>query len=85
MATLVTLDAVAISLDHLRVFGNGNVEFMPLEDGRMDLCAGPMWKKSKETENLTSFFDFIEKACVNFTKEHYLSRTGDESLPWAND
>ena len=84
MATLVTSGAVAISLDHLRVFGNGNVEFIPLEDERMDVCAGPMWKKSKETEMLTSFFDFTEKICANFTKEHYLSRTGNESLPWAD-
>ena len=41
MATLVTAGAVAIALDHLRVFGNGNVEFVPLADENMaDLRGG---------------------------------------------
>lgn len=81
MATLVSSEAVAISLDHLRVFGNGNVTFVPLEDEGMDVCAGAIWKKSKETDALVSFLDFLEVACADFTKKDYLSREGADELP----
>lgn len=81
MATLVTAGAVAIALDHLRVFGNGNVEFVPLADENMEICAGAVWKRSKETGAITSFVDFLEQACEGFGKEDFLARSGPDALP----
>lgn len=81
MATLVATDAVAITLDHLRAFSNGNVEFIPLKDDGMDICAGPIWKKVKETDTLVSFLDFLEGVCAGFTKQDFLCRDGADSLP----
>ena len=80
MATLVTAGAVAIALDHLRVFGNGNVEFVPLADENMEICAGAVWKRSKETGAITSFVDFLEQACEGFGKEDFLARSGPEDV-----
>ena len=81
MATLVTAGAVAIALDHLRVFGNGNVEFVPLAGENMEICAGAVWKRSKETGAITSFVDFLEQACEGFGKEDFLARSGPDALP----
>ena len=81
MATLVASGSVAISLDHLRVFGNGNVTFIPLEGEDLDICAGPIWKKSKENDALVSFLDFLERSCKGFAKKDYLARNGADELP----
>ncbi len=81
MATLVTAGVVAIALDHLRVFGNGNVEFVPLADENMEICAGAVWKRSKETGAITSVIDFLEEACEGFGKEEFLARSGPDALP----
>ena len=81
MATLVATDHVAMALDHHKVYGSGNVVFIPIDEEGMDLCCGPIWKKSKETDVLLSFLDFLVKETKGFTKDDFLSREGAEDLP----
>lgn len=81
MATLVASGNAAIALDHLNVFGSGNIVFVPIEDEDMALCAGPLWKKSKESETILSFVDYLERETSGFTKVEFLSREGAEALP----
>ncbi|WP_180326706.1 LysR family transcriptional regulator [Raoultibacter phocaeensis] len=81
MATIVATGHVAVTLDHHRVYGSGNVVFIPIESEGMDLCCGPIWKKSKETDAILSFVDFLLKETKGFTKEDFLSREGAEALP----
>ncbi|MEF9877123.1 MAG: LysR substrate-binding domain-containing protein [Gordonibacter sp.] len=81
MATLVAEGAVALALDHLDVFGGGNIVFVPMEDLDMTLHAGALWKKSKETEALLSFAEFLKRDTSSFKKADFLSRKGAEALP----
>ena len=81
MATLVAADAVAVAPDHLSVYSGNNLVFLPIEDEQTDLCAGPIWKKSKETEAMLSFIDFLQEQTRSFTRTDFLSRDGEASLP----
>lgn len=81
MATIVATGHVAMSLDHHKLYGSGNVVFVPVDDDGMDLCCGPIWKKSKENDAILSFMDFLFKETKGFTKEDFLSREGAEGLP----
>ena len=47
----------------------------------MEICAGAVWKRSKETGAITSFVDFLEQACEGFGKEDFLARSGPDALP----
>lgn len=75
MATLVSSNAVALALDHLDVFGGGNIVFVPIEDLDTRIYAGPVWKTSHETEPLLSFVSFVQRETRGFAKEDFLSRT----------
>ena len=81
MATLVAEGAVALALDHLDVFGGGNIVFVPIEDLGKTLQAGAVWKKSKETDALISFIEFLKQDTRGFTRADFLSRRGTEALP----
>lgn len=81
MATLVAEGAVALAFDHLDVFGAGNIVFLSVEDVDAKLHAGPLWKKSKETDVLLSFVEFLKRDTRGFEKTDFLSRKGVESLP----
>ncbi len=76
MATLVSLNAVALSLDHLDVFGAGNVVFLPIEDLDIKVFAGPVWKTTKETDALLSFIAFLMRETKSFEREDFISRNG---------
>ena len=82
MATLVSSGRVAMALDHLSVYGNGNVVFVPIEGTGFDLCAGPMWKKSQGNGAVESFISFLAKETNGFSREDYLSRKGADTLPF---
>lgn len=82
MAMCVSEKAVALALDHLDVFGGGNIVFLSIEDLETEILVGPVWKKSKETETLLAFLDFLQKETSGFDKEDYLSRKGSEGLEW---
>ena len=82
MATLVSSGRVAMALDHLSVYGNGNVVFVPIEGTGFDLCAGPMWKKSQGNGAVESFISFLAKETKGFSREDYLSRQGADTLPF---
>lgn len=81
MATIVATGHVSMALDHLKVYGSGNVEFIPIDDEEMDLCCGPLWKQSKENDAILSFIDFLMAETEGFSKEDFLSREGAEALP----
>ena len=85
MATCVSANAVALALDHLDVFGGGNVVFLPIDDLDTKILVGPVWKKSKETEALLSFLSFFMRETCGFSKEDFLSRKGPESFTWRSD
>ena len=75
MATLVATGSVAIALDHLRVFGGGNIVFIPIEDLDTKLYAGPVWKTSRSSERLLDFVAFLQHETSGFTKEDFIART----------
>ena len=81
MATLVSTGHVTMTLDHHRVYANDNVAFIPIEAEGLDLCCGPIWKKSKETDTILSFVNFLVEETKDFTKDDFLSREGAESIP----
>ncbi|WP_165172702.1 LysR family transcriptional regulator [Adlercreutzia sp. ZJ242] len=83
MATLVASNQVAITPDHLSVYGGNNLAFARIEGDGLDLVAGPVWKKSKETELVVAFADFVKSATRRFTKADFLSRDGADALPFA--
>lgn len=84
MATLVSSGRVAMALDHLSVYGGGNIVFIPIEGSGFDLCAGPMWRKFQENDAIAAFVDFLEKETKGFSREDFLSREGCASLPFNN-
>lgn len=83
MSMLVATDRVAMAPDHLGVFGGGNVVFVPVEGEGLGLFAGPIWKKSKETELLVSFADYVKSTTRRFEKADFLSREDGDALPFA--
>lgn len=85
MATVVSSNRVAMALDHLAVYGAGNVVFVPIEGAGFDLCAGPMWKKTQESGTVAAFVDFLEHATEGFSREDFLSREGVEALPFKTE
>ncbi len=53
MTTLVATNQVALALDHLSVYdGRGDLKFLPIEDERIRICAGPMWLRSNDKETI---------------------------------
>lgn len=76
MATLVSSNAVALALDHLDVFGGGNIVFLPIDDLDTKIYAGPVWKTTKETDVLLSFIAFLQKETRGFEKDDFISRKG---------
>ena len=82
MATIVSSGRVAMALDHLAVYGGGNVVFVPIEGSGFDLCAGPMWKKSCGNDEVASFVGFLEEQTRGFSREDFLSREGARHLPF---
>lgn len=82
VATLVATGHVGVAPDHLRVHGGNNLVFLPFEGDGNDFVAGPVWKKSKETALLVSFIDYVKNATRKFSKDDFLSREGEEVLPF---
>lgn len=76
MATLVSSNAVALALDHLDVFGGGNIVFLPIDDLDTKVYAGPVWKTAKETDVLLSFIAYLQRETKSFTKDDFISRKG---------
>lgn len=74
MATLVSSNAVALALDHLDVFGGGNIVFIPIDDLDTKIYAGPVWRTSRETDVLLSFMSFFQHETKNFTKGDFIAR-----------
>ncbi|MEI3377076.1 MAG: LysR family transcriptional regulator [Coriobacteriales bacterium] len=74
MATLVATNSVAMALDHLRVFGGGNIIFIPIEDLDTRLFAGPVWKTSRSSGRLLDFVAFLQHETSGFTKEDFITR-----------
>ncbi len=85
MATVVATGRVAMALDHLDVYGNGNIVFIPIEGEGMNLCAGPLWKKSKENDAIVSFIGYLKRVTRRFVREDFLSRKGADTLPFSWD
>lgn len=81
MTTLTASGRIALAFDHLSVYGNGNLVFIPIEDDDVRLSAGVLWKKSHENDVILSFVDFLMRETDGFGKKDYLSRDGEESLP----
>ena len=74
MATLVATNQVALALDHLSVYdGRGDLKFLPIEDERIRICAGPMWLRSNDKETIVPFVEYLCDACVGLTKEELFS------------
>ena len=40
----------------------------------MSLCAGPIWKKSKETDVILSFIGFLEQETVDLEKRDFIAQ-----------
>lgn len=74
MTTLVATNQVALALDHLSVYdGRGDLKFLPIEDERIRICAGPMWLRSNDKETIVPFVEYLCDACVGLTKEELFS------------
>ncbi len=82
MATLVSQNCVALTPDHLDVYGCDTVAFVPIEDLDVQIQAGPLWKRSKETDVLQSFVAFLESETEDFSKADFTARKAPEELPW---
>lgn len=82
IATLISSNSVAVTPDHLDVFGCDSIVFVPIEDLDVQIQAGPLWKKSKETEALLSFIDFLVDETKGFSKADFVARKAPEELPW---
>ena len=74
MAMVVSTGHVSLALDHLNVYGSGNLVFLPFENEDMSLCAGPIWKKSKETDVILSFIGFLEQETVDLEKRDFIAQ-----------
>lgn len=74
MTTLVATNQVALALDHLSVYdGRGDLKFLPIEQDRIRICAGPMWLRSNDKETIVPFVEYLCDACVGLTKEELFS------------
>lgn len=76
MATLVSSNGVALALDCLDVYGGGNIIFLPIEDLDAKVNVGPVWKTTRETDELLSFISFLQRETKNFKKDDFISRRG---------
>lgn len=59
MTTLVATDQVAVALDHLGIYDRENLAFVPIDDERTKIYAGPMWRRTNESGTLGPFIDYI--------------------------
>lgn len=75
MTTLVATNNVAIALDHLGVYDRSHLVFLPIEDEKTKICAGPLWKKSNELAPLDSFVDFVSTETAGLKKEDLIHKT----------
>lgn len=70
MTTLVATNQAALALDHLGIYdGYGNLKFLPIEDERIRVYAGPMWRRSNDKEAIAPFVDYLCNACAGLSKD----------------